>query len=257
MMRLGAAASDSSSSSSSSSSEDAAGDAADAAATTKLTQAKAELLGLLGRQPSQKDGVLDPVLADPATKEPIRIASMGTLFGDPTTSNSQQRQPQRQQSLLIRSPTNEFEGSSDTFLNLLEPKKKKQETTTSSSSSSSDSNSVFTLAVRQLTPLIPPQLRSLVAERAAGSLDQDDLVDGDGGYIPMRDLFTSPAVSYAYERGWRQGFAQAGFPGPDREFEMAKEYFAPAVVPDGGSSSTSTTSSRAVVVVDMSCATGK
>ena len=35
---------------------------------------------------------------------------------------------------------------------------------------------------------------------------------GDGGdeYVPMRDLFTSPAVSFAYERGWRQGFAAAG-----------------------------------------------
>ena len=62
-------------------------------------------------------------------------------------------------------------------------------------------------------------------------------------YVPMRDLFTSPAVSFAYERGWRQGFAQAGFPGADSEYQMAKDYFTPAVV-----------ESRAVV--DMSCATG-
>ena len=59
----------------------------------------------------------------------------------------------------------------------------------------------------------------------------------------MRDLFTSPSVSFAYERGWRQGFNQAGFPGADREFEMAKEYFAPAL-------------EQSSVVVDMSCATG-
>jgi hypothetical protein len=62
----------------------------------------------------------------------------------------------------------------------------------------------------------------------------------------MRDLFTSPAVSYAYERGWRQGFAQAGFPGPDVESDMAMDYFAPVVARTNYS-----------VVVDMSCATGK
>lgn len=65
-------------------------------------------------------------------------------------------------------------------------------------------------------------------------------------YVPMRDLFTSPTVSYAYERGWRQGFRQAGFPGPEEEAKMAMEYFAPAF--------TSSSSSR--IVVDMSCATG-
>jgi ubiquinone/menaquinone biosynthesis C-methylase UbiE len=64
-------------------------------------------------------------------------------------------------------------------------------------------------------------------------------------YIPMRDLFTSPAVSFAYERGWRQGFAQAGFPGPDKEAEMAMEYFEASMSRD---------STR--VLVDMSCATG-
>merc|ERR1712086_156462 len=56
-----------------------------------------------------------------------------------------------------------------------------------------------------------------------------------------RDLFTSPQVSFAYERGWRQGFAAAGFPGADKEYEMVKEYFEP-ISPD--------------TVVDMSCATG-
>merc|ERR1712071_268249 len=64
-----------------------------------------------------------------------------------------------------------------------------------------------------------------------------------------RDLFTSPSVSFAYERGWRQGFARAGFPGADREFELAKEYFAPVIArkrSEGGES----------VLVDMSCATG-
>jgi ubiquinone/menaquinone biosynthesis C-methylase UbiE len=64
----------------------------------------------------------------------------------------------------------------------------------------------------------------------------------------MRDLFTNPAVSFAYERGWRQGFASAGFPGPDRENELANDYFAPVVAASSMSSSS--------VLVDMSCATG-
>lgn len=54
-------------------------------------------------------------------------------------------------------------------------------------------------------------------------------------------IFRSPLVSFAYERGWRQGFLWAGFPGADREFEMAMEYLAPA---------------RGEVLVDMSCGSG-
>lgn len=55
------------------------------------------------------------------------------------------------------------------------------------------------------------------------------------------ELFRSPLVSFAYERGWRQGFNWAGFPGVEREFEMSMEYLLPAY---GG------------VVVDMSCGSG-
>lgn len=184
--------------------------------TKDLATAKAELLGLLGRQTSQIEGVADPVLADPETKEPIRVTSSGTIFGDGYGKTKQ--------SLTIRSPTNEFEGSSNTYINLLEPKAEKK---------TEEDADILKLAARQLTPFIPPPLRAAVA---ASGLDAD-------GYVPMRDLFTSPAVSFAYERGWRQGFQQAGFPGPDKEFEMAKEYFAPALA----DSST---------LVDMSCATG-
>lgn len=31
------------------------------------------------------------------------------------------------------------------------------------------------------------------------------------------EIFRSPVVSFVYERGWRQNFARAGFPGPDEE----------------------------------------
>lgn len=35
------------------------------------------------------------------------------------------------------------------------------------------------------------------------------------------DLFRSPLISFVYERGWRQSFAWAGFPGADQEFRYA------------------------------------
>ncbi|KAJ4745801.1 Demethylmenaquinone methyltransferase [Rhynchospora pubera] len=55
------------------------------------------------------------------------------------------------------------------------------------------------------------------------------------------ELFRSPLVSFLYERGWRQNFIWGGFPGPEKEFEMAKEYLQPAI---GGT------------IVDASCGSG-
>ena len=54
-------------------------------------------------------------------------------------------------------------------------------------------------------------------------------------------LFRSPLISFLYERGWREGFKNAGFPGIDAEFAEVDEFFGPAA---GG------------VVVDMSCGSG-
>ena len=48
-------------------------------------------------------------------------------------------------------------------------------------------------------------------------------------------------ISFIYERGWRQNFAQAGFPGPEKEFDMAMNYLAAV---KGGT------------LVDVSCGTG-
>lgn len=48
-------------------------------------------------------------------------------------------------------------------------------------------------------------------------------------------------MSFLYERGWRQNFGLGGYPGPDEEFEMAKQYFKPVL---GGN------------VVDASCGSG-
>ena len=186
---------------------------------------KAKLLKLLGRitperSPKRTSALpVDPVLADPETKEPLVIQTRGILIGGERGGNGVPYQ--------IQSSTNEYEGGTATFINLLEPK-----TPTENGESS------LGRVRKELVAYIPPPFRSALA--TAGFLVGDD-------YVPMRDLFTSSTVSFAYERGWRQGFAQAGFPGADREFEMAREYFAPAVA----------TAASNGVVVDMSCATGK
>lgn len=188
---------------------------ADAAASAE----KAKLLELLGRTVSEREGAIDSVLADAETKEPLRISPRGTLFGG-------------ERGLVVeyglKSSTHAYEGRSSSFIDLLEPK--------AESDTSEDRIGAFREGLRRnVIASIPPPIRSALAVAGFGMGEE---------YVPMRDLFTSEAVSFAYERGWRQGFANAGFPGPDVEFEMAREYFAPALA----SSS---------VVVDMSCATGK
>ncbi|KAG1680345.1 hypothetical protein FOA52_015435 [Chlamydomonas sp. UWO 241] len=56
-----------------------------------------------------------------------------------------------------------------------------------------------------------------------------------------QEMFRSPAISFVYERGWRQGFSWAGFPGADKEFEIAMDYLQPAY---------------GETVIDMSCGSG-
>ena len=192
----------------------------DTATADELKQQKQKLLGLLGANAKE-----DPVLADPFSKEPVTIESASTVLGGNPTSSVK---------YSIKSPSNSFSGSSGTFLNLLEPIQD-DKSSTSDVDKATDASAPTALA-RNLLPFIPPPLRSALS--SAGLPIGED-------YIPMRDLFTSPAVSFAYERGWRQGFAQAGFPGPDKEAEMAMEYFEASMSRD---------STR--VLVDMSCATG-
>ncbi|KAI3978519.1 hypothetical protein MKX01_015694 [Papaver californicum] len=55
------------------------------------------------------------------------------------------------------------------------------------------------------------------------------------------EVFRTPLVSFLYERGWRQNFVWGGFPGPDKEFEMAKKYLKPTL---GGN------------IIDASCGSG-
>ncbi len=182
------------------------------AESEELQLQKKKLFELLGKQSTK-----DLVLADPITKENIEIISSGVLLGDG---------PNRIQ-YQISSPSNKFKGSSDTFINLLEPLEENDD--------SNASQSPLDGLMKQALPYVPPPLRGPLAS-----------LTGNEEFVPMRDLFTSPAVSYAYERGWRQGFASAGFPGPDVEADMAMDYFVPVVA-----------RTNASVVVDMSCATGK
>lgn len=55
------------------------------------------------------------------------------------------------------------------------------------------------------------------------------------------ELFRTQLVSFLYERGWRQNFIWGGFPGLEREFEMAKHYLKPKT---GG------------IIIDASCGSG-
>ncbi|XVF64767.1 hypothetical protein PTKIN_Ptkin09bG0193100 [Pterospermum kingtungense] len=54
-------------------------------------------------------------------------------------------------------------------------------------------------------------------------------------------LTRTPVVSFLYERGWRQLAIFGGFPGPEKEFDMAKNYLKPVL---GGN------------IVDASCGSG-
>lgn len=190
----------------------------------ELVLQKKKLLGIIRPRTTP---VEDPVLADPLTKERLEIAvatPSPTILGGVQTRRKGVK-------YVLQSTTNEYEGSSDRFLNLLEPVVVSDQRNSKESSSSSFTDSLL----RSATPLIPPPFRAAFANAGIGS-----------DYIPMRDLFTSPAVSFAYERGWRQNFRTAGFPGPDQEFQMAVDFFAPAIERYSDSK----------VLVDMSCATG-
>jgi ubiquinone/menaquinone biosynthesis C-methylase UbiE len=224
--------------------------AGEASATTdeRRIAAKRRLLETLSVQQQQETSSSYPtIFIDRLTKEPLRIerqrggsSSSSSLFltgdrlgGSPAASRSK---------ILLRSPDNTYVGYSDSYLDLLEPYEEEADEATKENIDGSKNAAVWaqqtTRRVTQaLTPWLPPPLRSVWST-----------VDTE--YLPMRDLFTNPAVSFAYERGWRQGFAQAGFPGPDREAELANDYFAPVVAAAAAASSTP------VLLVDMSCATG-
>jgi len=194
---------------------------------------KAALFGLIGTKPSSSEDPsieinADAVLADPVTKEPLTITTTGTILGGQSSTSGVR--------VELSSSQNKYSGSTDSYFNLLRSGTTTGETTKPTEDGEKDENAdegnTQNEILNSLRVFIPPQLRPVLSR---ANILKDD------SYIPMRDLFTSPSVSFAYERGWRQGFSAAGFPGADAEYEMVKDYFAPI--------SPST-------VVDMSCATG-
>jgi ubiquinone/menaquinone biosynthesis C-methylase UbiE len=183
-------------------------------AASELAETKAKLLNWV-----RPKSYIDPVLCDPITREPLEVS-----ITTPTTFESSSH---RTLNYVLKSSSDTYIGSSDTYIDLLEPEKVTDDKSIVGMESERKPATLRSMILRAAAPFIPPPFRQAV--------DQD--------YVPMRDLFTSPAVSFAYERGWRQAFQRAGFPGADREAQMAMDYFEPAITDD----------SR---VVDMSCATG-
>lgn len=197
---------------------------------------KQALLGLLGGSSDEKNASsYDPLLVDPISKEPLAVSVKGPILGGSSTSGV---------SLSLRaSPDSErvFTGRTDIYINLLEPV---NDSNSDGMDDAGNNKKVSTSPIlSSLLTFTPPPLRPLIA----------NLPNSDLEYIPMRDLFTSPSVSFAYERGWRQGFAAAGFPGADKEFEMAREYFSPVMERKRNESN----GANRGTVVDMSCATGE
>jgi len=183
-------------------------------------------------EPSQKNAFVgmfkntrgsDEVLACPRTKEPLRITTTGPLLGGVSSSLK----------VCLKSSDATYNGRTNMYYDLLQQAEDVGEVTTKEESSAFFPNNALTEGVvKSLRGFIPPPLASILSER--GILPGDE-------YVTMRDMFTSPSVSFAYERGWRQSFSNAGFPGADKEYEMVRDYFMP-INPE--------------VVVDMSCATG-
>lgn len=98
------------------------------------------------------------------------------------------------------------------------------------SASSSDGEAVY-------ADLIPREQRL-----GLGELGQQ-LRDEAFSVLSMQTgIFRSPLMAWYYERGWRQNFEAAGFPGIDKEFAELSAFFAGA-----GDGST---------VVDLSCGSG-
>ena len=161
----------------------------------KQKAALKSILGVRNVNSGEGDVVYDSVLACPLTKDPVSIQYGSSGF----ISTFDQG---KRSGLKVKLETGKgvdglvYEGRTDSYFDLLNPVTQEIEEKDSESVSTSD---VVNSALNAARVFVPPPLRTFLP--------------GDEEYIPKRDLFTSPAVSFAYERGWRQGFAAAGFPG--------------------------------------------
>lgn len=86
--------------------------------------------------------------------------------------------------------------------------------------------------------------RTFTSSRGVPDLTLTSGID-PGVYQPTsfagQDIFRNPLVSFIYERGWRQGFKSAGFPGADEEFKLSMDFLRP---------------SYDEVLLDLSCGSG-
>lgn len=114
---------------------------------------KEKLFKLIGKKSST-----DSVLADPITKEAIQISATGVVIGGDSRRSVQYK---------VQSPSNKFRGSSNTFIDLLEP------VAETGSASITTSTSLFNDLLRRAAPYVPVPLRQPIASLT------------DGEYIPM------------------------------------------------------------------------
>jgi len=154
---------------------------------TRRSERKKLLLGLLGST-KKNDIYVDPILACPFSKTPLEIQTSGPVLGY-SSSNMGVRCTLRSQS-----GCHTFTGRTDTYFNLLEPIQNDDDDDETNRLSEERTNTPLfsNQTINALKPLIPPPIRSILS--ISGILSGED-------YIPMRDLFTSPSVSFAYERG--------------------------------------------------------
>jgi ubiquinone/menaquinone biosynthesis C-methylase UbiE len=77
--------------------------------------------------------------------------------------------------------------------------------------------------------------------------------------VVQTDTFRNPLTAFLYERGWRQGFANAGFPGVDAEFELLLDFFGKGHEEESTDEATTTDDGTPIMkgtLLDMSCGSG-
>merc|ERR1711871_1439176 len=183
---------------------------------------------------------VDPILLDPeasdksSTAPSLQVTTEGILSTDPYLDNTNKLVAYSTAS----TPNKYYLGTTSTYLDLVDSK---------TGVNDGVAPRKFLIAPPPKLSQKPPKWLQTVFKKPNASVSDTASVSDnnydDDEYIPMRDLFTSPFVPFLYERGWRQGFANAGFPGVDEEYKMVKSYF-------------EDNKGKKDVVVDMSCGSG-
>jgi len=169
-----------------------------------------------------KKSALDGVLCCPVSFQPLKPTFTGSVTGVECSSNG-----------LV------YKNIDDTFLDLTPASGKPASVLMEKASGTQNKR------VNSLVPAEVIALADTIQKASGGRLRPAELLRD--GYTGDRlglgtSTFQNPLVSGIYERGWRQSFARAGFPGPEKEFETAQKWLLPAAM-NG-------------VLVDASCGSG-